>query len=119
MRRRSGLADHAVAVEVWSQLPPHRILSQPSPDDPNRSHDNIENDTKNNSRVDPTQHMPDRHPSLVNPNQTSRKYDGWNEKTRGEHHSPQSKTFPVKNERPKTDQSEYAAHGESERPQLL
>src|SRR5262245_5716648 len=63
--------------------------------------------------------MPDGHPSLVNPNQTSRKYDGWNEKTRGEHHSPQSWTFSAKNERPKTDQSKYATNGKTERPQLF
>jgi len=111
-----GLADNAVTVQVWPQLSAHRVFSQPSPDDSNGSHDNIEDYTENNSCINPTQYMPDRHPSLVNPNQTSRKYDGWNEKTCGEHHSPQSKTFPAKNERPKTDQSEYATNGKTERP---
>ena len=67
MRRRTADTGHTVAVEVRSQAPTHGILAQPSSDYANRRHDNVENETQNDSCVDPTQDMTESHPSFVNP----------------------------------------------------
>jgi hypothetical protein len=45
MRRRSGLADNAVAVKIGSQPPAHGILSEPAPQHANGSYDKIEDHT--------------------------------------------------------------------------
>ena len=119
MRRRSGLADNAVTVEVGSQLPAHGVFSQPSSDDSYGSHDNVKDGTEDNSRVDPTQDVTDRHPSFVNPKQTSWKNRAGNQKTCSDHQGPPSRIRGSENDRPKTDESEDATYGESERTQLL
>src|SRR5262249_57581495 len=88
-------------------------------DDSYGSHDNVKDDTEDNSRVDPTQDVTDRHPSFVNPKQTFWKNRAGNQKTCSDHQSPPARILPAENDRPKTYQSKYATYGKSERPQLL
>src|SRR5438094_4799737 len=97
----------------------HRVFTEPPSHHPDRGYDKVEDYTQNNSRVDPTQDMPNRHPALVNPKQAFWKDGGGNEQASRDRHGPPSGIFVAENNWPKTYDSEDAADGQAKRAQLL
>lgn len=67
MRRRARLSVNAVGIQAGAYALAHGIFSEPPSDHTDRSYDTVENDTQNNSGVDPTEHVSDHHPAFVRP----------------------------------------------------
>jgi len=109
MRCSTGLPSDAVTRQIRSQALAHGVLSEPTSDQTDGSHDKVKDHTKNNSSVDPTEHVTYRHPTFVRPEQTVGKRDGWNKKTNRQYDRPPSRILVAKKERPEAYDSEDAA----------
>lgn len=109
MGGRTGFSRNAVGIQIGSQVLAHGILSEPTSDHTDGSHDKVEDYAKDNSSVDPTEHMTDRHPAFVRPEQAVGKRDGWNEKTNRQYDRPPSRILVAEKERPETYDSKDAA----------
>jgi len=115
MRCGTGLPSDAVTRQIRSQVLAHGILSEPTSDHTDGSHYKVEDHTKDNSRVDPTEHVTYRHPTFVRPEQAVGKRDGWNEKTNRQYDHPPSRILVAKKDRPETYDRKDAADDQSER----
>jgi hypothetical protein len=93
----------------------HGIFSEPTPNETNGSYDRVKHDPENDSSVDPTKHVTDHHPALVNPKQAFWKYYSRNEQTCRNHYRPPSRILLTKDDRPKTDEGKDATDGKTER----
>jgi hypothetical protein len=118
MGRGTGRPRNPVSIQIGSQILTHRIPSEPASNQTKRSDDKVEHHTQDNSRIDPTEEVPDRHPAPVRPIQAFWKYHSRDEQTRRQDYGPPSGILGAPDVRPNTYESKNAPDGETERPQL-
>src|SRR5581483_1548027 len=111
MRCRPRISRYAVAIEVRSQAPPHRIFSQPAAKDSERRHDPVENQAQKNSRVDPAHDMTEGHPPFERPEQRAGENQCRQEKKYRRDTRPPARSHAVNDRRPKAYQRENASDG--------
>lgn len=88
---------------------PHRMLTHEPEDYSDRCHQPVEHNTEKNPRIDPSQHVPNPHPSCVNGPQDERERGAKKNKNPTRPDCPPTQRLAVKDERPQPNHNEYTA----------
>src|SRR6185503_8325254 len=107
----------AIALGRRIMSPAHRILAAETPDEPHRRDEAVEDDAKEDSRIDPSQRLAHRHPDPVDGGQDPRREESRKDQEDTDDQGPRARAGAA-DDGPEPDRAEDAADQQPELPEL-